>query len=232
MPPEQSPEAKFDRLKKQLQDSILRDYPNPERKGCPGDSVLKELAVRPLELTVEDDPHWHHVTHCSECYREFLAENTQSRRRAMARRTRVRWFVAAASIAILALVGLFATRQGWLFSQRPQNAELAFVRQTVDIPSMLRSGEAREGKPIVIARKTVELTIQLPVGSKAGAYEFQLRRDAVPVVLASSDAAIRNGTTSFTVRLDLSRLAPGKYEMYVRQVPWDWNYYPVEIRAD
>ncbi len=78
MPPEESPEAKFDRLKKQLQDSILRDYPNPERKGCPGDDVLKELAERPLDQAVEDDPHWHHVTHCSECYREFLALNNLS----------------------------------------------------------------------------------------------------------------------------------------------------------
>ena len=49
MPPEESPESKFDRLKKQLQDSILRDYPNPERKGCPGGAVLQELAERPLD---------------------------------------------------------------------------------------------------------------------------------------------------------------------------------------
>ena len=58
MPPEESPESKFDRLKKQLQDSILRDYPNPERKGCPGGAVLKELAERPLDRPVEDDPRW------------------------------------------------------------------------------------------------------------------------------------------------------------------------------
>ena len=88
MPPEESPEAKFDRLKKQLQDSILRDYPNPERKGCPGDAVLKELAERPLDQAVEGDPRWHHVTHCSECYREFLTFNNAFRREAKVKRAR------------------------------------------------------------------------------------------------------------------------------------------------
>lgn len=231
MPPDQSPEARFDRLKKQLQDSILRDYPNPERKGCPGDAVLAELAARPLDLAVEADPHWHHVTHCSECYRAFLAFDEDRRREAAMRRTRLRWMAAVAGIVIVA-VAFVVARQGSFFSKRPQNAEVAFVRQTVDIPSMTRSGKDGERKPIVIARRTVELTVQLPVGSKAGAYEFQLRRDGAPVVSASSDAAIREGTTAFTVRLELSRLAPGMYEMYVRRVPWDWNYYPVEIRAD
>ena len=232
MQPEESPEAKFDRLKKLLQDSILRDYPNPERKGCPGDAVVKELAERPLDQTVEDDPHWHHVTHCSECYREFLAFNNAFRHAAKARRVRTRWALAAGS-AVVALGLLFAVGQGWFSSQRPQNAELAYVKQTVDIPSMTRSAEAGgDHQPIIIARKPVDLTVQLPIGSKAGTYEFQLRRDKQSLVSASGVAIIQNGTTEFTVRVDLSRLPPGMYEMFVRQVGWDWNYYPVEIRTN
>jgi hypothetical protein len=232
MPPEESPEAKFDRLKKQLQDSILRDYPNPERKGCPGGAVLKELAERTLDETVEDDPHWPHVTHCSECYRDFLALNLEFRSQANARRAQVRWATAVALAVVLVVGVLFALRQGAFFSQRPQNAELAYAKQTVDIPSMSRSVDGGATKPIILGRKPVELTIQLPVGSKAGAYEFQLRRQDQPVISTSATAAIREGSTTFTVRLDLSKLAPGMYSMYVRQVPWDWNYYPVEIRAD
>jgi len=69
MPPDESPEIRYERLKKQLQDAILRDYPNPERRGCPGDSALKALAGRPLDDDLEGDHHWHHVTHCSECYK-------------------------------------------------------------------------------------------------------------------------------------------------------------------
>ena len=232
MPSEESPEAKFDRLKKQLQDSILRDYPNPERKGCPGGAVLKEFAGRTIDETIEDDPHWQHVTHCSECYRDFLALNVEFRRQAKARRVQVRWGTAVAVAVVLVAGLLFALRQGSFFSQRPQNAELAYAKQTVDIPSMSRSADGGATKPIILERKRVELTIELPVGSKAGAYEFQLRRQNQPVISTSSTAAIRDGSTTFSVRLDLSKLAPGMYSMYVRQVPWDWNYYPVEIRAD
>ena len=118
MPPEESPESKFDRLKKQLQDSILRDYPNPERKGCPGGAVLQELAERPLDRAVEDDPHWQHITHCSECYREFLAFNNAFRQQAKARRVRVGWGVAVAAIVIVIAV-LVGVNQGSLFREAP-----------------------------------------------------------------------------------------------------------------
>ena len=235
MPPEESPQARFDRLKKQLQDSILRDYPNPERKGCPGAAVLRELAERPLDDAVEGDPHWHHVTHCSECYRDFLAFNADSRRRAKARRALIMWGTAGVAVAAVALILLFTTRRASVYPQRPQNAELAYRTQTVDIPSMTRSAaDTSHSPPFVIQRGAVALTVQLPFGSPAGKYDFQLRRgqNKQAVATASSDAAIRNGTTAFTVKLDLSNLTPGMYEMYVRRVPWDWDYYPVEIRAD
>jgi hypothetical protein len=32
------------------------------------------------------------------------------------------------------------------------------------------------------------------------------------------------------VRVDLSELKPGRYEMDVRQVGWDWTYFPVVLR--
>src|SRR5580658_2254645 len=99
MPPEESPESKFDRLKRQLQDTILRDYPNPERKGCPGDPVLRELADRPLEDSLEEDPHWQHITQCSECYREFLGFRAKLKQRAKARGAKIG--VAAAVAAVL-----------------------------------------------------------------------------------------------------------------------------------
>lgn len=230
MPPEESPAAKFDRLKKQLQNSVLRDYPNPERKGCLAGNVLRELSARPLEEAIEDDPHWPHVTHCSECYRQFLAFNSDFRERASARRIMMRWGLVGATAVVMGIGVFFVSRQNAVDPPRPQNAELAYAKQVVDVPSMSRSGASGAPKPIVLDRKPVELTIQLPVGSKAGAYEFQLRQKDEPVITTSSEAVIRNGTTGFTVKLDLTRREPGTYSMYVRRLPWDWNYYPVEIR--
>jgi len=229
MPPEESPEARFDRLKKQLQDSILRDYPNPERKGCPGDAVLRELAERPLEQSVESDPNWHHLTHCSECYREFLNFNTAYRQRVKVRRSRVGWGIAAiaAVIVMAAVIGL--TRDS-LFPKRPQNAELAWVDDTVVVPSETRSGNAGEQKPIFLRRLPLRLTVQLPIGSKAGTYELQVKMNDRTLISTGGNADIRNGTTAFMVKVNLSDFTPGSYSMVIRQVPRDWNLYPVVIR--
>jgi len=229
MPPEESPEARFDRLKKQLQDSILRDYPNPERKGCPGDAVLKELAERPLDESVERDPHWHHITHCSECYREFLDLNNAYRDRVKARRVRARWGVGAIA-AVVVLAAIFGWTRSSFGPARPQNAEIAYVKKTVDIPSFTRSADGGEPKPIMLDRQPLELTVQLPVGSKAGQYELQLKKTDATVLSASAEAQLVNGTTAFTVKVNLSGFSEGDYSINVRQVPFDWNYYPVMLR--
>jgi hypothetical protein len=229
MPAEQSPETKFDSLKKQLQDSILRDYPNPDRKGCPGGAVLQELAERPMDRAVEVDPHWHHITHCSACYREFLAFNLAFRSRVKVRNARIGWVIAVPVIVVVAAIFILV-RQGSIFSMRPQNAELAYAKRTIVVPSTERSVGAEEQVPIFLDRLPLELTVELPIGSKAGVYELQLKRQKLPVLSTSGTAEIHNGTTSFTLKINLSDFEPGNYNMVVRQVPHDWNLYPVVIR--
>ena len=134
---------------------------------------------------------------------------------------------------VVALVMIYFNR-GSLFgsTKRPQNAELAWNSKTIDIDSMTRAiGGGGEKKPIYLERGREALTIQLPVGSKAGTYAFQLRNQANQVLVSKSAAAtIANGVTSFRVNVDLSGLQPGQYSMEVRQVPWDWEYFPVVLR--
>lgn len=228
MPTPELPESQYAKLKKQLQDSILREYPNPERKGCQGDIALKTLASRPDDDRIERDANWHHLTHCAECYREFLAFRAEIRYQARKRRVLLSWAFVAVTAAV-AVCGFFVVRRA--NSTRPRNAELAYTKKIVNIDSMTRSEDPiREPKPIVLEREPEELTIQLPVGSKAGRYEFQLRKSNQPVISTNAVAAIRDGTTSFLVRIDLSKFDPGKYSMNVRRIPWDWSYYPVVIR--
>jgi hypothetical protein len=74
------------------------------------------------------------------------------------------------------------------------------------------------------------LTIELPIGSKAGVYELQLKMNGSIVVSTGGSAEIRDGTTAFTIKVNLSQLEPGSYSMVIRQVPLDWNLYPVVIR--
>ena len=49
------------------------------------------------------------------------------------------------------------------------------------------------------------------------------------MVSKSASATISQGVTAFQVHVDLSGLQPGEYRMEIRQVPWDWDYYPVVL---
>jgi len=228
MPPEESPQAKYNRLKRQLQESILSEYPNPERKGCPGDAVVRSLADRASDENVENDPSWHHLTHCSECYREFLGLRVRMKSYAKNRSHLVRWAVAA--VLVLGIASLF-----WYENQRaptpkrPQNAEIAYRKVTIDIPAVMRSETARGNSPITLERQPTELTVNFPVGSKAGEYEFRLLQENQQVLAARAVAAIVNGRTAFTVKVDFSAVPSGSYSMSVRQPPWDWTYVPVVV---
>jgi hypothetical protein len=72
----ESPEEKYGRLQNEIQGAILRSYPNPDRRDCPSEAVVKNLATNPDSITNEDenDEHcaWYHITHCSPCYESFL----------------------------------------------------------------------------------------------------------------------------------------------------------------
>lgn len=73
MKPE-TPEEKWKRLQGEIQQGILDGYPNPERRGCLDRDCIHALAARSAQFddTIEDDPNWKHVTHCSPCYAEYI----------------------------------------------------------------------------------------------------------------------------------------------------------------
>lgn len=77
----QTPEEKWNRIQSQIQGGITRGYPNPDRKGCPGHEAIAALASRSAKFddSIEDDPQWQHVTHCSPCYSEYLEEFRKQR---------------------------------------------------------------------------------------------------------------------------------------------------------
>jgi hypothetical protein len=72
----ESPEEKYRRLQGDIQRGILQGYPNPERRGCPADAAVRDLALNPDSITDEDETNesgvWYHVAHCSPCYAIFL----------------------------------------------------------------------------------------------------------------------------------------------------------------
>ena len=47
---------------------LAEDFPNPTRQGCPEDSVLRQAAEHPAQMTEET---LNHITLCSPCYNTF-----------------------------------------------------------------------------------------------------------------------------------------------------------------
>jgi hypothetical protein len=47
---------------------LAEDFPNPTRQGCPHDSVLKQTAEHPAQMSEET---LNHITLCSPCYNIF-----------------------------------------------------------------------------------------------------------------------------------------------------------------
>ena len=78
----ETPEQKWNRVQKKLQDSVLKCYPNPNREGCRGAEAIMALAKRAADLAALDgDEYWEHVTHCSPCYKEYLEARDKLRQR-------------------------------------------------------------------------------------------------------------------------------------------------------
>ena len=84
-----------------LQQTVLRNYPNPERSECPGTGAGKRLIE-------QDYPHraakyWEYISRCSPCYRELLDIRTIRRSR---RRGRT---IVARLVAVLIVVAVLTT---------------------------------------------------------------------------------------------------------------------------
>lgn len=236
MSPEESPRDKYERIQRLVQESILSNYPNPARKGCPGSELIERLA----QDSVAGDPHndsdsdWHHMTHCSECYREYLAVRARVYRAKERKLNVVRWSIPGSIILVALSAFLFVRVRTSSELERPQNAELAYQPKTINVASMRRSADGKDANAngeILLNRGLIDLTVQLPIGSKAGPYEFRLRSgDRSTSLNKSAEASIFNGITSFGVKLDLRNQPLGRYSMEIRQSPFDWMNVPIRVQ--
>jgi hypothetical protein len=224
----------FEQFQDIVQQAILREFPNPERKGCPGTQTLKELASRPRPIR---DAAWEHVTHCSPCFREFLDLRTEAKQQVeLERRQAIRRRTALAAIAVAVAGGGVAAyevfhRGGFRSSEDlgPYRAALLDLR---DASTTRGAGvESRPAQPHILPPKRLDLTILLPIGSEPGPYEVQFLKDVdKPLLNGSGRATVESGITVVRAKLDLSRKNPGSYLIGLRQAPSDWTFYPVTIR--
>src|ERR1700680_962571 len=114
----------IDRVRKELQESALRDFPNPERVGCPDAETLAGMSRRIIQMTQDQ---LHHITHCSPCFQTFLAIRQEMRQRRV-----VRIRIAAAAFAAAIVLGGVIYRTGVVRSPPPVQIASPTAPATLD----------------------------------------------------------------------------------------------------
>jgi hypothetical protein len=213
-------------------------FPNPERKGCPPEEMLRLLARRPTqsEPSITD-----HVTCCSPCFNTYMAhldharaEAKESRR--MRRAVWFKWSAVFAGIAVLFVIAsylLFMKRQNTpSITQRPPApvgkpgipAQIPltgkYIQVLVDLSTAAPGRGTNDGRPMrakqtVPASQFVDLSLVLPVGSDAAIYSIQIRSKRHTEWTDSGRARLENGQAVLRMRADFSHIHPGPYDLVV-----------------
>jgi hypothetical protein len=200
---------------------LLNEFPNPERAGCPGRDVLKRIASHEMPLT-EAEKWLDHLGSCSPCYRDFsqFQKTYQLRRKCTL-------LAIAASILVCASIG------GWgLVRWHSRNEAVQTAVLDLRDWSVARGAEPNPNlPPVELNRRASSLTILLPVGSAAGAYEIRVvTRSGNPVLEANGTAELENGITRLQVVAHLESLSPGSYLLQIRRAELGWSSYPLILR--
>jgi hypothetical protein len=66
-------EQRWNRLQREFRRAVSAEYPNPERKNCPGTEALRDLVERKtLRRDLHGDLRWKHAIQCGPCYEEYI----------------------------------------------------------------------------------------------------------------------------------------------------------------
>lgn len=200
---------------------LLKEFPNPNRTGCPGSDVMKSIASRTMPLA-EAEKWLDHLGSCSPCYRDF----SQLREVYKVRRKRTLLAVAASI-----LVG--AGFAGWVLLQK-HNEALTAETSVLDLRnrSVARGTEPNAvEQPLEVSRAVTHLNIYLPLGSAEGSYDVRIVTTSGKSVLnAIGEASLNHGVTSLEVAARLSSSRPGRFILQIRKAGSEWNSYSIFLR--
>src|SRR3984957_4098106 len=137
-----------------LDKGLSRDFPNPQRIGCPDSTVLRGIALRKVPLAKAD--RWlDHFSSCSPCFQEFTRYRKQSRD---PRRRRQMW-LAAVAVVLFAVVGWF-----WMRTQPSVQTTATVVLDLLDDSVARGQNPAEAGRPpLEIPRSAKRVVINLPI---------------------------------------------------------------------
>ena len=214
----------------EMDEVFARANPNPERKGCPSDDVLKELAHRRRPIS---DPGYEHLAHCSPCYRIFRRFQQEAHQQEPRARGGVTRWLAAAAILLLIAAGIWFAVSWRRSADGGGNVVATEVRAEMDLRKYAIERNdvgSPNDAPLAARRAKLDLTILLPVGSEAGIYELQVMDAELRSKAAGlGEAQLENHVTTLRTNMDLRSLTPGIYKLALRRRGEDWRFFPLQI---
>jgi len=213
-------------LHRAFESVVLAQFPNPERKDCPGTGTLRAIANKRISMR---DPALAHVGQCSPC----LAELTDMRQ--ATRQKNLIWMAASATVAAVLLLVLVGPSVLWRNHSIPATTQAQRIAAMLDLRNASASRTAqplRSNQPrIEIPHGLLALTVVLPIGSEAGTYDVEIRKpNQSSTPPAQGLAALENGVTVLHLSIDTRPLEVGDYEIAWRQPGFDWRSHPIFIR--
>jgi hypothetical protein len=204
-----------------LDRGLSRDFPNPQRIGCPGPAIVKSIALHKLPLA-EADPWLDHFSSCSPCFQEF----GQIRKQAVGQRRQTQMWLAAAAMVLLAVAGWM-----WVRS-RPSGQTAAVIVLDLRSRSTARGENPPESSqpPLEVPRNARSLNLELPIGSNEGAYDVALLNPSgVELFRTSATAKLEDHNVVLRANVDLAGVPPGSYFLGVRQPGLEWTRFPIRL---
>jgi hypothetical protein len=204
-----------------LDRGLSRDFPNPQRVGCPDSGVLRGIALHKVPLA-EADRWLDHFSSCSPCFQDF----TQFRKQALDRRRRTQMWLAAAAMVLLVVAG-------WLWVRsRPLGQTATAVVLDLRGRAAVRGENTPENSqpPLEVSRDARSLTLDLPIGSNEGTYDVALLDPSgAELFRASATAKLEDHIVVLRANVDLAGISPGSYFLGVRQSGLEWTRFSIRL---
>jgi len=220
-----SEQEEFNKEEKRVLDllaqGLSREFPNPQRVGCPDSAVLRGIAFRKLRLA-EVEPWLEHLSSCSPCFHDF----TELRKQAASQRRHTQVWLAAAAVLIFAVAG-------WLWMRTQHSVpptETAVLNLRELSVSRGQDSPQTDQRTLEIHRSAKHLILDLPVGSKEGAYDIGiLSESGAQIMGATGTAQLQDHVVGLRADLDVSGIRPGLYFLALRQPGTEWTRYPLRV---